>query len=146
MLTYFVKRNDDSNFEGMFSHADLLEGLTSGKLNPDWLAAENVDGSSYAQFVKAGGGEWRSLSALAGDTPEALQQAREKHVQQQASRAPAVSRVHIADIDMPFWSMVGFMIKWSVAAVPAIIIVAIIWTVGGALFTGVVTGLSAGAR
>lgn len=30
------------------------------------------------------------------------------------------------DIDMPFGSMVGFMIKWAVAAIPAIIILAIL--------------------
>jgi hypothetical protein len=143
---YFVKRNDDSKYEGMFSHAELLEGLASGNLDPDWLAAENVSGSSYAHFVRAGEGGWRSLSALSGDTPEALQQAREKQVQQQASRAPAASRVHIADIDMPFTSMVWFMIKWSVAAVPAFIILAILWTIGGALFTGVLAGLLGGVR
>jgi hypothetical protein len=27
--------------------------------------------------------------------------------------------VSVRDIDMPFWSMVWFMIKWSVAAIPA---------------------------
>lgn len=28
----------------------------------------------------------------------------------------------ITDIKMPFWSMVTFMVKWAVAAIPAVII------------------------
>lgn len=32
------------------------------------------------------------------------------------------NEVVITDIKMPFWSMVGFMVKWAIAAIPAIII------------------------
>lgn len=32
----------------------------------------------------------------------------------------------IKDIDMKFWSMVGFMVKWAFASIPAILIVAAI--------------------
>ena len=31
----------------------------------------------------------------------------------------------VVDIRMPFWSMVTFMIKWAIAAIPAIIIVSV---------------------
>lgn len=34
--------------------------------------------------------------------------------------------VIVADIDMPFWSMVSFMIKWALASVPALFILALI--------------------
>lgn len=34
--------------------------------------------------------------------------------------------VIVADIDMPFWSMVNFMIKWALASVPALFILALI--------------------
>ena len=34
--------------------------------------------------------------------------------------------VVIRDIQMPFWSMVPFMVKWAFAAIPAMIIIAII--------------------
>ncbi len=42
------------------------------------------------------------------------------------------AEVIVSDIRMPFWSMVIFMIKWAVAAIPAFIILAII----GAVVTG----------
>jgi uncharacterized membrane-anchored protein YitT (DUF2179 family) len=36
-------------------------------------------------------------------------------------------KVVVTDIKMPFWSMVWFMVKWSIAAIPALIILAIIY-------------------
>ena len=36
-----------------------------------------------------------------------------------------MNEVIIKDIQMPFWSMVIFMVKWAFAAIPAIIIIAI---------------------
>lgn len=30
--------------------------------------------------------------------------------------------VIVADIDMPFWSMVHFMVKWAFAAIPAVVV------------------------
>ncbi len=30
--------------------------------------------------------------------------------------------VTVTDINMPFWSMVVFMVKWAVAAIPAMLI------------------------
>jgi AmiR/NasT family two-component response regulator len=32
------------------------------------------------------------------------------------------SEVVIVDIKMPFWSMVTFMVKWAIAAIPAVVI------------------------
>jgi hypothetical protein len=49
-----------------------------------------------------------------------------------------VNEVIIKDIQMPFWSMVTFMVKWAFAAIPAIIIVAIIITALIAVFGGLV--------
>ncbi len=34
------------------------------------------------------------------------------------------SRVTVTDVDMPFWSMVRFMVKWVVASIPAMILLA----------------------
>ena len=31
-------------------------------------------------------------------------------------------RVTVVDLDMPFGSMVGFMVKWAVATIPALLI------------------------
>ena len=48
------------------------------------------------------------------------------------------TRVVVTDIRMPFWSMVRFMVKWAIAAIPALIILAVIGAALSALFTGFV--------
>jgi hypothetical protein len=45
------------------------------------------------------------------------------------------NEVVITDIKMPFWSMVVFMVKWAIAAIPAIIILAIL----GAITMGLIS-------
>jgi len=44
--------------------------------------------------------------------------------------------VVVTDIRMPFWSMVVFMIKWAIAAIPAFIILAVLGGVAAALLSG----------
>jgi hypothetical protein len=46
------------------------------------------------------------------------------------------TRVVVTDIRMPFWSMVVFMVKWAIAAIPAMIILIIFWFIIMALFSG----------
>jgi hypothetical protein len=46
-------------------------------------------------------------------------------------------RVAIADMDIPFWRMVAIIIKWSLAAIPAMIIISIIFGIIGAVFGGI---------
>ena len=55
----------------------------------------------------------------------------------------SLREVVVTDIKMPFGSMVVFMIKWSLASIPAVIILLIIYAIAGALFGfgGVVAGL-----
>ncbi len=43
--------------------------------------------------------------------------------------------VIVIDIDMKFWSMVGFMVKWAIAAIPAFIILMIIIMLFSAMLT-----------
>ena len=54
------------------------------------------------------------------------------------------SEVVVTDIDMPFGSMVKFMVKWSLASIPAFIILAVIFGVIFVIFGGVIAGLSQG--
>ena len=49
--------------------------------------------------------------------------------------------VRIIDVDMPFGSMVKFMVKWAIAAIPALIILMVIGASVGALLGGVTTAL-----
>jgi hypothetical protein len=52
-----------------------------------------------------------------------------------------MNEVVIKDIQMPFMSMVTFMVKWAFAAIPAIIIIAVIATflmmIAGAVLTDI---------
>ena len=48
----------------------------------------------------------------------------------------APHRVAIADIQIPFWRMVAIMIKWTLAAIPAVIIISIIFGIIGAILGG----------
>jgi hypothetical protein len=55
------------------------------------------------------------------------------------------ARVKVVDIDMPFGSMVVFMVKWSLASIPAFIILTIFFSVLfgilEAMFSGIITRL-----
>lgn len=51
----------------------------------------------------------------------------------------AGQRVVVTDFDMPFGSMVGFMIKWSIAAIPALFILAVVGFFGFAFLTALLT-------
>ncbi len=47
-----------------------------------------------------------------------------------------VQHVVVTEIDIPFMSLVGFMIKVAIAAVPAGIIVSILWTMVASFVVG----------
>ena len=50
------------------------------------------------------------------------------------------NEVTVVDIKMPFWSMVVFMVKWSIAAIPALLILVVL----GMILSGFLGGLTAG--
>jgi len=58
-----------------------------------------------------------------------------------ASVAGAAQGVVITDIQMPFWSMVAFMVKWVIATIPAIIILFIIVSALIGVSGGILGGL-----
>ena len=39
------------------------------------------------------------------------------------------NKVRVVDFDMPFWSMMNFMVKWALAAIPAMLILMVFGTV-----------------
>jgi len=51
------------------------------------------------------------------------------------------NEVTVVDIKMPFWSMVVFMVKWAIASIPAILILAVLVVVIAGLFGGFVDSL-----
>jgi hypothetical protein len=74
---------------------------------------------------------------------QALQQQNERliSIQVEAKREPAAGRVKIENINMPFWAMVGFLIKLSLASIPAMIIFSIIFTLIALVLGGVLGGV-----
>jgi hypothetical protein len=55
---------------------------------------------------------------------------------------PVTNDVIVVDLRMPFWSMVWFMVKWAIAAIPALLILAIIGFLAGSVALGFVGGLA----
>jgi hypothetical protein len=55
--------------------------------------------------------------------------------------ADASNIVTIRDIDVPFFRMVSILIKWSIAAIPAMIIVAILYALIFSLLGGIIVGI-----
>ena len=49
-------------------------------------------------------------------------------------------RARIVGINIPFWDLVVLLVKLSLAAIPAVIILAILWGIIGAFFVGLFTG------
>lgn len=49
-------------------------------------------------------------------------------------------QVIVTDFDMAFGSMVKFMVKWAIAAIPALIILLIVGTVAGTAVVAMVSG------
>lgn len=52
------------------------------------------------------------------------------------------NRVTVVDIQMPFWSMVVFMVKAAIASIPAIIILSILFAIVMAIFTALFGSMS----
>jgi len=53
------------------------------------------------------------------------------------------NEIVVKDIKMSFGSMVVFMIKWSIAAIPAMMILGFIGAMFGLIFGGMFAGLAA---
>ncbi len=49
--------------------------------------------------------------------------------------------VIVTDIKMPFFSMVSFMVKWVIASIPAIIVLIILFAIVSTVFGGLFLGL-----
>ena len=60
------------------------------------------------------------------------------------SQPTPAQKVTVTDIDMPFSSMVVFMVKWALAAIPAMLILVVVAAVLAGLLQGFTGGLQGG--
>lgn len=74
---------------------------------------------------------------------EALRQQNERliAVNQNAGQSRGLSAVRIENINMPFWSLVTFLIKLSLASIPAMLILWVIFAVIALVLGGVFGGI-----
>jgi len=56
------------------------------------------------------------------------------------------TRVVVTDIKMPFGSMVMFMVKWTLASIPALLILALVGVVLAGFFGGAFLSLAGGGK
>jgi hypothetical protein len=54
---------------------------------------------------------------------------------------PTARPVKIADVNMPFWSLVGFIVKASLAAIPAYIVLGVVGAILFLVLGGCVAGI-----
>ena len=62
-----------------------------------------------------------------------------QQVESAALKSQAARKVVVTDLDMPFRSMVNFMVKWALAAIPATLILGIFFALAAG-FVMSVTG------
>ncbi len=53
---------------------------------------------------------------------------------------PESRNVIVIDVKMPFTSMVVFIVKWAIAAIPALVILGVLWWVTVGFIAGLVGG------
>ena len=76
-------------------------------------------------------------------------QAEKKHKSIRLTHDHDAAGVTLTGVKIPFFSLMGFLIKFIIASIPAIIIASIILFIIGVVFTGVfggLAGLGVGAR
>ena len=68
---YFVKRSiDNDSFYAQLTAEQMRTGLAAGSIQPDWLAAQDLQGRSYSDFVlEDSQANWRTVTDVLA-TPE----------------------------------------------------------------------------
>jgi hypothetical protein len=131
----------DNQAAGPFDVCQLTELFLSGAITSDTQI--RLDNGEQTESWKTLGDTFPSISTLStrSDTMQILS-AEIRSTKVPLSRHP--QSVSVTDIDMPFWSMVGFMIKWAIAAIPAAMLLSVIFGLLFLLATVLFGGLLAG--
>lgn len=58
-----------------------------------------------------------------------------------AAKVLQPQQVVVTDIDMPFFSMMGFMLKWFFASLPVLFMIGVFVMIAGVMFSACVAGL-----
>jgi len=117
-------------------------GETGGPVDAEQLKAFRKAGLLKDDLVcREGDQRWFNFSDdLLGDTPPPAV------ARPAAPKVEEPQKVRVIDLDMPFGSMVVFMVKWAIAAIPAFIILMVIGFLLSLIFGSVLAVLAAGVR
>jgi hypothetical protein len=148
-VRYFIDRNGDVT--GPFGEEQLRDQVTIGKVSASTLVVpESGPGSEKSKP------EWRPLGAVlpalfsAASTTTVLSQpsvggfalpAHSYEMSVPLRASTGVIEVEVVNIRMRFWSMVGFMVKWTIASIPAFLILVLIAAALWSSIAGIVAGL-----
>ena len=105
--------------EGINLHVECIEAFL---LNPEKYGGKAIEKTEAQINLEKEASEQRT------------QEIKEHQEQQQRIEEKSV---HVKSFDMPFGDMVGFMVKWALASIPAFIILAIIGAIFFAIFTAI---------
>ena len=105
MATQYYYQNAAQESVGPVGLQELLEARAAGEIRDDLVYPEGQE-----QWVKFEEKFTRAYFAPQPRKAESLM------------GASVPSKVTVVDIDMPFLSMVGFMVKWAIATIPAFIV------------------------
>lgn len=86
-----------------------------------------------------GDSEWDTLSSYI-DTLE-MEKKSVPALPLALQHGPGTREVEVTDVNMKFWSMVVFMIKWAFASIPAVIVLAIVFLCVGIVAAITLTAL-----
>ena len=75
------------------------------------------------------------------DLPWLNERQHRRHIKQNYTNTKSKT-VKVSDFDMPFGSMVVFMVKWAIASIPAILILMVLFAIFGGLILGIFATLA----
>ena len=105
MATQYYYQNAAQESVGPVGLQELLEARAAGEIRDDLVYPEDQE-----QWVK-----FEEIFPRASFAPQPRKT-------ESLMGASVPSKVTVVDIDMPFLSMVGFMVKWAIATIPAFIV------------------------
>ena len=126
--------------------ADLMKSARTAERNGNDLEAEKLYNRVITEFSDSDEAQearfdLEDLAKKREFKPEPDQPKKPKQNEPEVVTTKVNGNVAIVDFNMPFWSMVMFMVKAAIASIPALIILSII----GAVISVVLGGLLGGS-
>ena len=137
MQFYLVAKSPNGSFVGTRTAHEIIKLFHAGEILAHYVVTPSY-GPSYQETVKKGTAVWTQISDF---VDAALTAADQPTVTEDRSKGraafttpPPRREVVITNIDMPFETIVVFMVKWAFASIPAFFILFIAGLLLAAIF------------